>query len=517
MVEVLVVAWDGAPSELEEWGGLPCFRDLCRTGAKGLVQSTIPPVTAPAWATFHTGANPGKHGVFGWAVRRPDGYLPALADSRSIALPTLWELANECSVGLIGFPLTYPPRKVDGFWVPGFLAPPGAQGFPPGIETLVRKTAPKFSFTPPDWTRAIDPTAWAKELVDFAMAKTRAAIALAREFQPNLFGIHFQVTDLVQHYLWGREEVQWVFSAVDSALGELISALSPRWIVLLSDHGMGPVVGEFYVNTWLWREGFLRLRRRPATTLRKVLFQLGFTPRGMESLLLGLYPLARRLGFVHSPADLWAHGPLSRMGRMAFLTLADVDWRKTWAYSYSEIGTIFLNRVGREPQGIVKPKDAPRVLADLAQGLRELSLPNGNPLCEKLFLASELYWGAETSLGPDLIFLPAKLEWMGKGLGGFLHNRVFHSALVAAGHRLEGVIVISGEGVEPTEIRAELWDIAPTILALVGIPIPTWMDGRPLVEAFAQRLRPKYARQELSQEKSYTADVVERLRGFGYL
>jgi len=522
--ELLVVAWDGAPPGLlGKWmdaGLLPTLDELSGTAAWGKVESTLPPITAPAWASFHTGVNPGGHGVFGWAGRDPKRYIPTLVDSRTLAIPTVWELISpHRRVGIVGFPLSCPPREARGFWVPGFLAPDDADGHPPGIMTEAKLIAPDYLPSPPEWTPSIPPEQWAQELIRGIEAEAKVAIGLAGRYRPATLAIHFQATDTVQHYLWGRAEVVSVFQAVDRALSELLSALRPRWLILLSDHGMGPLEGEFHVNTWLLREGFLHLKRRPTAAMRRTLFRCGLTPRGLEGLGHWLYPLARRLGIVRSSADLWARGPFAAAARTFFLTLRDVDWKRTWAYSHAEVGSIFLNRAGREPCGIVRPADAPHILRDLAQGLKELRLPDGRPFLGRLWFGTEIYRGEQAHLGPDLVFLSAGLRWMGKGLGGFLHHEVFSPPAMAAGHRMEGTLLFSGEGVERgAQLRGHLWDIAPTILSLLAIPIPDRLDGRPLVEGFQSGfLRPEYVSEPVAPRQGYGEDTVDRLWGYGYL
>ncbi|HEC63389.1 MAG TPA: phosphodiesterase, partial [Candidatus Acetothermia bacterium] len=166
-LEVLIVGWDGAdPGWLEQHTGeLSTFAELKARGRWGRVESTIPPVTAPAWASFHTGANPGRHGVFGWATRRPGSYLPGLANAGSMALPTLWELlSGGIRVGVVGFPLTHPAREVNGFWLPGLLSPKEAEGHPPGLVREVLARFPAWRPTPPEWARGEDPGRWSQEL-----------------------------------------------------------------------------------------------------------------------------------------------------------------------------------------------------------------------------------------------------------------------------------------------------------------------------------------------------------------
>lgn len=53
-------------------GDLPNITPLIRSGSSGRLMSTVPPVTPPAWGSFMTGKNPGKHGVFDFFV--PSSY-----------------------------------------------------------------------------------------------------------------------------------------------------------------------------------------------------------------------------------------------------------------------------------------------------------------------------------------------------------------------------------------------------------------------------------------------------------
>jgi arylsulfatase A-like enzyme len=97
-------------------------------------------------------------------------------------------------------------------------------------------------------------------------------------------------------------------------------------------------------------------------------------------------------------------------------------------------------------------------------------------------------------------------------------------------HRHEGLIVLSGPAVTAgAPVAGELLDVAPTLLYLLGEPIPADLEGRVLVEALSPELLderpPAYddaapaefepARAELEEEGA--AEVERRLRGLGYL
>ncbi len=524
MTRVLVVAWDGAsPALIRRWtaaGALPVLAQLMEEGAWGKVQSTIPPVTAPAWGSFHTGTNPGRHGIYGWAVRQQGTYRPALADGRALSLPTFWELASDVvRVGVVGFPLTYPARELDGFWVPGLLTPPGVDGHPPGVMAELTKALPGYVATPPDWTRWVDPLQWTRRLEKMTIQQAQALCSLAGSDPPELLGVHFQTTDTVQHFRWAEPELLDVFRAADQALGYLIETLQPHNVVVLSDHGMGPVDGEFHINTWLLREGFLRLRRRPGAALREAAFRCGMDQQNLMSFGALLYPVARRLGLLRNATDLWAEGKVARLLRRLFLSWDDVDWRRTWAFAQCEIGSISLNRRGREPEGIVRPEDAQQLLDELSDGLRSLRVPGGARYLGRLHWAGDVYRGNKAHLAPDLLFLPRGLRWPGKGLGGFQRRRVFGSPTVRAGHRMQGLLVMHGQGVRPGRgLRGTLADLAPTILTLLGARIPVWMDGVPLYAAFEPGvLVPSSGEAAPVGSEGTSDDTVERLRGLGYL
>ncbi len=522
MVELLIVAWDGAdPDLLAKWmaeGELPVLRELVTHGAWGPLESTIPPMTPPAWGTFHTGCGPGRHGIFGWAATATASYTPPLVDGRALSAPTFWELlSRDRRVGVMGFPLTYPVRAVDGFWLPGLLSPPDADGHPPGIMAHVRRHVPQYMFSPPDYAHTLERGAWVQRLAQLTLDQSRAALALAETHQPAVLGLHVQTTDTVQHVLWGKPEAREVYRAADRGLGDLIEKLRPRWIALVSDHGMGPVEGEFHVNTWLLEEGFLRLKGR-ASRGRAFLFRHGFTPRNLMQLGLRMYPLAQRLGLVRNANELW-FGSLGRTLRRFFLSLDDVDWKRSVAYSQCDVGAIRLNRVGREPQGIVQPQDEGPVLRQLEEALRELRTPDGEKLVDFCARGSEIYKGPKAALGPELVFLSRGLRWMGKGLGGFLQRERFYPPPLPGGHRLDGTWALHGAGVTPgNTARLSLADIAPTMLALLGVPVPTWMDGRPATELFEGGL--DFLRADLPDSQTDLQaedDTLERLRGLGYL
>jgi len=499
--KVFIVGLDGVGFELitpwVESGKLPHIGSLLSQGAQGPLQSTVPPITGPAWTSFQTGVNPGKHGVSGWTKRRKESYAISVVNGDDNPYPTIWELASENghSVVSIGLPVTYPPRPVNGVIIPGLLTPRSdpSPTYPAQATAELRRAVPDYQFFP-ECVHRFTLSAKVKELLTSARGRAAAAKHFLQHHDWDLFMVQFQVTDKVQHDLWGVRKggfdpVLTVFREVDRQLGELVEMARGMGasVILLSDHGMGPQEYTFSINTWLWGAGYLRLKGGPSVRLKRAAFRGGFTQKNLMRLGLLLYPLAYRLGLVSSFFDALGEGWLARVISMLFLSFDDIDWSKTQVYSRSEIGHLFLNLRGREPQGIVNEDEADRLIDELIDRLKTVVNPyTSEPLLGEVFRREEVYQGERISQAPDILFLPRGLRTLGSGASGFYSKELFDRPLSRANHRMEGILIAAGDPFAPDyQIQgATLTDLAANILYLLDCPIPTYMDGRIWEEAF---------------------------------
>jgi predicted AlkP superfamily phosphohydrolase/phosphomutase len=303
-------------------------------------------------------------------------------------------------------------------------------------------------------------------------------------------------------------------------------------VIVMSDHGAGPIDKWLNLNSWLLQEGFLRLESNLPSRLRHLLFRLDWTPTTAYKLASRL-----RLGLVDRAVDrakrqasvMRAH-PLMR----SFLSFADVDWGRTRAYTLGgNITGIWVNLRGREPEGCVAPgPEYERVRDELMERLQELRDPDtGQSVATAIYRREELYEGPYLERAPDVLFETLDEQYTGSGIQEFVSNATMAPSPVFSGcHRRAGMVILSGspfrQGVHLDE--RPIVDLAPTILYLLGHDVPQDMDGQVIAEALTTEYREAHAVrvagkawQPAQDEAGFSTDeeatVAKRLRDLGYL
>jgi predicted AlkP superfamily phosphohydrolase/phosphomutase len=288
-------------------------------------------------------------------------------------------------------------------------------------------------------------------------------------------------------------------------------------VLLMSDHGFGPLHAIVNLNNFLMEKGLLKLKRDLWTQVKAFAFRKGITPATVFRWLsrLKLQNIVARV----------SKGTRNKvMGK--FLSYDSVDWSRTLAYSMGHVGQIYLNVAGREPNGIVRPEERPEVLKKVMDTLGKLTGENGQPLVTKLIPRTETYHGRHAENGPDLHVVLDEYKMISFPLFATNGKIVAQQIRGDSGcHRSEGIFIASGAGIRHGEsiTGANLMDLAPTILHLLGQPVRSEMDGRVLTEILETPSRIRYteAQPDLSQEtgldRDETAEVEERLRSLGYL
>jgi len=551
-MKVLVIGLDGVTFDLLgpwiEAGELPHLQKLMQHGAWGPLRTTLPPISSSSWSSFVTGVNPGKHGLVDFVYPGADSYKVTMINATSRRTRAVWNWLNDAGlqVGLLGIPTTYPPEPVDGFMIGGFLSPgPDSEwAYPPELKAELRGELGEFLLAPDERYRSsrhLD--RFLDDLSASVENRTQAALYLMRNKPWDLFTVVYWDTDMVQHETWRlldpahprhdpaeaaahREQILAFHRQVDADVGRLLQEAGPETLVMvMSDHGFGPVHSFFLTNNWLADLGLLQFKRTPGTRLKRLLFHLGYTPLRMFRVAkaLGLASLRRKVRFQQSA------GLLNRL----FLSFDDVDWSRTRAFSIGSFGQIYVNLAGVRPQGIVQPGREYEELKEwiAAQALALHDPRTGQPLIDHVYRRQEIYDGPFVDRTPDLIVRTRGWQYMAFGHADFGSNRLVEPIVGLSGHhRPDGVLILAGAGARPgVQLQgASILDLAPTILHALGVAVPRELDGRVLAEAFdatSLLARPvAYSDQNIYKDGAPAPSlsdeemekVQDKLRGWGY-
>ncbi len=539
-MKLLIVGIDGATFDLvRPWadeGHLPNLARLMRNGVHANLNSTLPPVTSPAWPTFMTGCNPGKHGVFDFI--QPHGNSFDLVNSTRIRQPTIWRRLSEAGlrVGVLNVPVTFPPQPVNGFMITDILSPKGAQiDYPAGLIEQYQSRLGPYRVAPNVQYKPGIETEYISDIFDLIRVHGEWALHLLQHEPVDVLMMHFIALDIMMHALWRfmdkshpRHEsgpyenaIRDGYVMVDAYIGRMLAMLPEgAQVIVMSDHGFGPLSAMVNLNVFLMQKGLLKLKRDPWTRLKSAAFRYGLTPSNA-------YRLIERAGLQNLVARVSKRTRNMVYGK--FLSFDSVDWSRTVAYSMGHVGQIHLNVAGREPHGIVSRADYDRQRERVIAVLRELRTPDGKPVVSSIIPYEESYHGPYEQEGPDLHLVLDEHNMIACPLFA-TEGRIFSKQIRGDSgcHRQYGIFIAHG-----SQIRAgqqlpavDILDLAPTILQLLGRPIPRVFDGRVLEEIFVSPPQVSYeesdsllpegnGRPGFSEAES--AQVEERLRSLGYL
>lgn len=546
-MQVFVIGLDGATFDLIHpfiaQGYLPNLKQLMERGTWSELSSTVPPVTASAWNSFMTGKNPGGHGMFDFMQRRKNSYDLTPISSKDRDGKAVWEIAGEHGKPsiIMGVPVTYPPTPLNGLMVTGMLTPRGASDYtyPAGLKNEIANQVGGYIVYSDEVYSKGRGEIFLNALHDSIRQRAKTAAYLLEKYPWDLGVLVFPETDTVCHGLWwaydgthhqhGQEDaekfkngIRDIYQDIDARIGELVALLpQDTTILVMSDHGHGPLRNFLYVNNFLKQHGYLRIKNAPASQVKNLAFGAGLTPRTVYGILLniGLGKLRRTMDKRRG-----GRGMLKRF----FLSLNDVDWENTRAYSIGYIGEVHINLKGREPQGTVKPgAEYEQLREELMDHLRALKLPDGSPLVASIWKKEEIYSGAHLYDAPDILFLPKNLETIAFGDFEFGSNKILEPSYgVSSSHRMNGILIAAGAQIQArAQIgAANLTDLAPTILHAMRLPVPQDMNGRVLKEIFSDARAVEYGGSAASDRASgegYSEaeqeEVIERLKDLGYI
>ncbi|MFC7134030.1 MULTISPECIES: alkaline phosphatase family protein [Salinibaculum] len=530
-LRTLLVGLDGVCRDVLDARGdgvVPTLREILDEGTAAPLESQIPPWTPSAWPSLYTGVNPGKHGVYSFL--RFDGYDWDVVNATDVGEFALWELVDRAGMTsvVVNVPVTHPPREFDGALVPGYTAPEDPECHPPGLLDDLRAELGEYRLYDDATSDATGEAAVEgyRQLTEMRGAAFRY---LVDRFEPAFGFLQFQQTDTVFHEHPEEDAiVDGVFRAVDREVGRTLAACDPDVVVLASDHGIGPYGGhEFRVNSFLRDHGAVetvageggmpswdsiarnRLRGDEETGGGSALFarltraaaRAGVTSQRIATVV-------RRLGIEDLVVSI-APVDAIRAGTER------VDFAASTAYLRDrvELG-VRLNVAGREPDGVVSEAEYEANRDELIAALSAVETPDDTPVFSDVLRREELYHGPYVEDAPDIVVVPAAFD---QYISASVRAEQFGPPSEPWNHKLDGIVAVAGDvDTEADLTGAHIFDVAPTVLATLGVPVSDRMDGDPLPVVTDHDTATYEAYESRAVEES-RPDVEQRLAEMGYL
>ena len=552
--KIVVIGLDGATFDLikpwAEEGHLPVLQRILNEGAQGSLRSTVPPMTAPAWTSFATGCNPGKHRLYDWIAREPDSYRFTPVTALDGTAPPLYTLLSGYGrkVVALNIPMTYPPVPVNGVMVSGMPTPSTDVTFtyPEEAYQDILKAVGDYILYPDPGEAYSDSgiDSFLEKLYRSSDLRMQAFDYLRERENPDFAMMVFNGTDTISHALWKYMDsghplydpvkgqkyghaIRDYYHHVDSLLTGVVDSLDEdTTLIIMSDHGFGPFHKFIHVNNWLIQQGFMSIKRDLRSRFKQTTFDLGFSP-------MNVYNTLMKLGFGKLKREV-VRGQGQGLLKTLFLSFADVDWSNTVAYSLGNVGQIYLNVAGREPKGTVqRGAEYEQVRSQIIEHLAELRDPDtGEKVVESIYRREEIYHGDQLDKAADIVFIPTRLEYFGFGEYEFGSHKIIEAMQrgISGTHRMNGIFMAYGASIQPGSVLEgpSLIDLAPTILHLMNAPVPEEMDGRVLQEIISPQFDPTllavgedWTQSDNGNSSGLTEEqkqiVAERLRSLGYV
>ncbi|MFC1634150.1 alkaline phosphatase family protein [Planctomycetota bacterium] len=544
--KVLIIGLDGVTFDvidpLMEEGLLPNLAGLIAKGTSGRMLSTVPPISGPSWISLATGLKPERTSIYDFTYRKDDSYELHHISSSDYSGRSVWDYLSRAgrTVGILNYPLCFPPYEVNGFLSAGLgTSEDNEFAFPGSLkQELDTAAGGKYEMTVGYHDiRYEDTELFLSDLQRILEKKLRVATYLVKEKEWDFFWFVLSETDWMQHLMWRHidenhsqhegqksrdlyERFKQLWIRIDNAIGELADLAGEQSnLIVHSDHGFGPNEAVFKLNVWLEREGYLVWRGKKKKKAGSV----------RDELLNRCKAMAKALKLHKLAPGLYDYGRATKQ-KLIDKTIDHIDLEKSIAFDPGHtipFGGIYIN--DRLVDTDQKKKEISR---EIEQKLRDYA--KGNNLKVDVWRKSDLP-ESDSNTGPDLIV--GIDDWrcvvLKDPLEGDVIERRPYSTRHSGSHRMDGIFVAAGPDIQSGRIEnIQLFDIAPTVLHLLEIPIPSNMDGQVRTDVIAadylahrpvgiQGEIPQTSAEVVGQTRDMTQEeqdaIQQQLKDLGYM
>ena len=496
-MKVLVIGIDGATWDVLDnavlANHLPNLNRIRNNGTSGILRSTLPALTPPAWTTCTSGCDPHIHGLAHFEKYSFKDNCLRMTNSSMVRVPSMWHYLGEQGyrVASLNVPFTYPIYPINGMMVSGLGCPGTTSEFiyPHHLKDQLLNHIPDYEIT----TGLDKFKKECKNTVNHPEKFRQSLKLLERLFEQryelacwvqdkhpvDIMMVEFQQMDVLQHLCWPlvspqtrdqypqhRDSVFELFEKLDRLIGKLLEMinLNQDLLVVVSDHGFGPMNYWVHLNLFLHKWGYLRR----ANLVRRIVRRSILNWRK------------------HTKTD----------KRSKSLTLKKpINWPKTKAIvpTRPNYGAIFLNVKGRQPGGCINPgAEYDSVINDLRQKFSEVVNPfNGEKIFTTVATPDELFGNDEDRRETygDLMLIQKEGYRISLSTNTTIQpvEKAVPDRFDASWHHSDGIYILNGKGInQQTKADANIADIAPTIYAWLNMPIPAEVTGTPILQGFTE-------------------------------
>ena len=510
------------PGLIEKWcneGFLPTLASLKKQWPFLKIMSTTEVGSGATWPSIFTGVSPAKHGIGFYHRQLKTGtYHLCKKYANQVKRTPFWIQPSKDGkkIGIFDVPVTYPDSSLNGIQIAGWgvEAPSWKKGSWP--SDVIKEVSDQYGLHPLEGWYQERPDSLQKwgdflqKLLFGVRTKGQILNALLTKEDWNLFFCVFPESHWGGHLFWHlmdkthpnysaefaqlyKDGLLQVYRELDSTLAEILEVVPHSTILIFSNTGMGPN----YSGTHLLQEILARLGM--AGTYQKQNQQKPSLGYFLPALRWGPYAIEKIEGILTPKGvshikklipervwDTWTRWILN-LGN---------NWKNSRAFSVPSdyTGLIRINLKGREPNGLVEPGcEYDALCEELTRELNTLINPEtGKKAVSKVLRVDQLYQGENLWDLPDLI-----VRWAGdapiRALASPRIGRVDGELpdKRTGAHLPYGFLLPVGEHIHPGNgvVEGSIMDIAPTILYLMGQPIPRDMDGKVLFNIIDEEFR----------------------------
>ncbi|MFX1503325.1 MAG: alkaline phosphatase family protein [Promethearchaeota archaeon] len=355
---------DGVPftlmNDLSDKGVMPNFNELKKEFPFRILKSSIPHISSVSWSSIITGKNPGEHGIFGFTDLIQNTYSISFPNFNALKSKPFWQQDLNKNNIIINVPATYPAKELNGIHIAGFVALELEKAVYP--KTILPKLK-EFKYE-----IDVDSSLAHEQSIDIFFNELFKVLNIRRKtfeyfwdysnwnnFMPVITG-----SDRIGHFFWEIYENPKnsyhyrfldYFQEIDTIIGDIKNKLKENdKFIIISDHGMELIEHNVNLNTYLEKEGLLKLSEK-----------------------------GKRYNRIEK-------------GTMAFIL---------------EPGRVYLNRKGIFPNGTIEKHEEKEAINQLKDILFDLEFEN-QKILRNVYKKEEIYAGKMIDSAPDLVLVENK-------------------------------------------------------------------------------------------------------------